>query len=279
MPILVEDDGRRDAVRARLRDAHGMQTSVFYPAMHEFTAYRERFGAQSLPRAERVARTEITIPLFAHLTRGSRTAWSARSRRRWRELDDPAHRRGGHRERPARGRRVPAERLADDGPAHAALRGGARGVDRRAARGRGVERDGGAAPRLPRARARARRRGDRPGADVRGHVERPALHRRAAGAVRRRVARAPEPLGGERRALHHPAHPRGDGGALLRLRGRPRPAAGAVRRPRDRADRGRRAGDRRRGRARAPGRHRRPARLPLVLLQEAARASARAARC
>jgi dTDP-4-amino-4,6-dideoxygalactose transaminase len=67
MPILVEDDGRRDAVRTRLRDEHGIQTSVFYPAVHEFTAYRERFGAQDLPHTERVARTEITIPLFAHL--------------------------------------------------------------------------------------------------------------------------------------------------------------------------------------------------------------------
>jgi dTDP-4-amino-4,6-dideoxygalactose transaminase len=67
MPVLVDDDGRRDAVRTRLRDAHGIQTSVFYPAVHEFTAYRERFGAQSLPHTERVARTEITIPLFAHL--------------------------------------------------------------------------------------------------------------------------------------------------------------------------------------------------------------------
>jgi dTDP-4-amino-4,6-dideoxygalactose transaminase len=67
MPIVVEDDGRRDAVRVRLRDEHGIQTSVFYPAVHEFTAYRSRFGEQHLPHAERVARTEITIPLFPHL--------------------------------------------------------------------------------------------------------------------------------------------------------------------------------------------------------------------
>jgi dTDP-4-amino-4,6-dideoxygalactose transaminase len=67
MPVLVDDDGRRDAVRTRLRDEHGIQTSVFYPAVHEFSAYRERFGAQRLPHTERVARTEITIPLFAHL--------------------------------------------------------------------------------------------------------------------------------------------------------------------------------------------------------------------
>jgi dTDP-4-amino-4,6-dideoxygalactose transaminase len=67
MPVVVDDDRRRDTVRRRLRDVHGIQTSVFYPAVHEFTAYRERFGEQHLPQSERVARTEITIPLFAHL--------------------------------------------------------------------------------------------------------------------------------------------------------------------------------------------------------------------
>lgn len=67
MPILVDDDGRRDTVRRRLRDEHGIQTSVLYPAVHEFTAYRSRFGEHRLPHSERVARTEITIPLFAHL--------------------------------------------------------------------------------------------------------------------------------------------------------------------------------------------------------------------
>ena len=71
MPIVVEDDGRRDEVRQRLRDEHGIQTSVFYPAVHEFTAYRSRFGEQRLPHSERVARTEITIPLFAHLDRAT----------------------------------------------------------------------------------------------------------------------------------------------------------------------------------------------------------------
>ena len=40
-----------------------MQTSVLYPAVHEFTAYRERYGAPSLPHTEHTARAEITIPL------------------------------------------------------------------------------------------------------------------------------------------------------------------------------------------------------------------------
>ncbi len=67
MPVLVEDATRRDGVRRHLRDEHGVQTSVFYPAVHEFTAYRERFGAH-LPKTEFVARAEITLPLFPDMT-------------------------------------------------------------------------------------------------------------------------------------------------------------------------------------------------------------------
>ena len=67
MPVLVEDATRRDAVRRHLRDEHGVQTSVFYPAVHEFTAYRERYGAH-LPKTEFVARAEITLPLFPDMT-------------------------------------------------------------------------------------------------------------------------------------------------------------------------------------------------------------------
>jgi dTDP-4-amino-4,6-dideoxygalactose transaminase len=63
MPVLVEDVDRRDEIRLALRERHGVQTSIFYPAVHEFTAYRERFGAPSLPQTEHAARAEITIPL------------------------------------------------------------------------------------------------------------------------------------------------------------------------------------------------------------------------
>jgi dTDP-4-amino-4,6-dideoxygalactose transaminase len=71
MPVLVDDEERRDDVRRHLRDRHGVQTSVFYPAVHEFTAYRERFGSTRLPRAEHVARSEITIPLFPEMDEGT----------------------------------------------------------------------------------------------------------------------------------------------------------------------------------------------------------------
>ena len=67
MPVVVDDEIRRDGVRRHLRERHGVQTSLFYPAIHEFTAYRERFGAQSLPRSEHIARAEITVPLFPEM--------------------------------------------------------------------------------------------------------------------------------------------------------------------------------------------------------------------
>jgi dTDP-4-amino-4,6-dideoxygalactose transaminase len=67
MPVVVDDAARRDGVRRHLRERHGVQTSLFYPAIHEFTAYRERFGALSLPRSEHIARAEITIPLFPEM--------------------------------------------------------------------------------------------------------------------------------------------------------------------------------------------------------------------
>ncbi len=48
-------------------DEHRVQTSVLYPAIHEFSAYAEQAQA-SLPRSELAARTELTLPLFPHLT-------------------------------------------------------------------------------------------------------------------------------------------------------------------------------------------------------------------
>lgn len=68
MPIVVADPERRDEARLTLREHHGVQTSVLYPAIHEFTAYRERVGDPRLPNTELVARSEITLPLFPHLT-------------------------------------------------------------------------------------------------------------------------------------------------------------------------------------------------------------------
>lgn len=67
MPVMLEDPGRQAPLRIALRERHGVQTSVFYPAVHEFSAYRRRFPGVSLPKSELAARSEVTLPLFTHM--------------------------------------------------------------------------------------------------------------------------------------------------------------------------------------------------------------------
>ena len=68
MAVMVDDPERHGPLRLALRETHRVQTSLFYPAIHEFSAYREHFPGISLPHTERLARTEVTLPLFPHMT-------------------------------------------------------------------------------------------------------------------------------------------------------------------------------------------------------------------
>ena len=68
LPVMVNDPSLQGPLRMTLRERHGVQTSIFYPAVHEFTAYRARFPGISLPKSELAARSEVTLPLYAHLT-------------------------------------------------------------------------------------------------------------------------------------------------------------------------------------------------------------------
>ena len=68
MPIMLEQDGAPGARSCgRLRE-RGIQTSIFYPAIHRFSAYRERFPEVSLPRhrARRAHRADAAA--FPHMT-------------------------------------------------------------------------------------------------------------------------------------------------------------------------------------------------------------------
>jgi dTDP-4-amino-4,6-dideoxygalactose transaminase len=69
MPLMLRDPERRAELRRVLRDDHGIQTSILYPAIHEFSVYRQRFPDVSLSRTEQAARSEVTIPLYPHMTR------------------------------------------------------------------------------------------------------------------------------------------------------------------------------------------------------------------
>lgn len=67
MPVMLDPDLDRDQLRAFMLDERRVQTSVLYPAIHQFTAYAD--SADSLPRSELAARTELTLPLYPHLTK------------------------------------------------------------------------------------------------------------------------------------------------------------------------------------------------------------------
>jgi dTDP-4-amino-4,6-dideoxygalactose transaminase len=67
IPIMIDEDGRQADVSAAMR-ARGIQTSIFYPSIHRFTAYRERFPDVSLPITELASRTELTLPFYPHMS-------------------------------------------------------------------------------------------------------------------------------------------------------------------------------------------------------------------
>jgi dTDP-4-amino-4,6-dideoxygalactose transaminase len=66
MPVMLDDAAVREPLRAKMLEQR-VQTSVLYPAIHEFSAY-EGSTEGALPRAELAARTELTLPLYPHLT-------------------------------------------------------------------------------------------------------------------------------------------------------------------------------------------------------------------
>ncbi len=66
IPIMLEQDGQQAEVSRRLRE-RGIQTSIFYPSVHRFTAYRDSYPA-SLPLTELASRTELTLPFYPHMS-------------------------------------------------------------------------------------------------------------------------------------------------------------------------------------------------------------------
>lgn len=65
MPVILDEGVDRDRVRGKMIERHGVQTTVLYPAVHELSAYASAAGR--CPRAEAVARRQLTLPLFPHL--------------------------------------------------------------------------------------------------------------------------------------------------------------------------------------------------------------------
>jgi dTDP-4-amino-4,6-dideoxygalactose transaminase len=67
LAVAVLPDGvERDAVRAALAEQR-IQTSVHYPPIHRFSAYRDGAG-RALPKTEDVAERILTLPLYPQLS-------------------------------------------------------------------------------------------------------------------------------------------------------------------------------------------------------------------
>lgn len=66
-PILLDEGVDRAAFMTAMRDS-GIQTSIHYPPIHQFSYYRERFGEQTLPLTEAIGAREVTLPLYPTMT-------------------------------------------------------------------------------------------------------------------------------------------------------------------------------------------------------------------
>jgi dTDP-4-amino-4,6-dideoxygalactose transaminase len=64
--VVLPEGADRAAVRGALADA-GIQTSVHYPPIHTFTAYREA-SRRPLPQTDSVAERLLTLPLYGRMT-------------------------------------------------------------------------------------------------------------------------------------------------------------------------------------------------------------------
>ena len=65
--VVLPDGSARDDVRSSMA-AEGVQTSVHYPPIHEFTAYRSLEKKRPLPATEALASRLLTLPLYPHMT-------------------------------------------------------------------------------------------------------------------------------------------------------------------------------------------------------------------
>jgi len=66
-PVLLPDGSDRQGFMEALRSA-GIQTSIHYPPIHQFSYYRSLYPQISLPNTEEAAAREVTLPLFATMT-------------------------------------------------------------------------------------------------------------------------------------------------------------------------------------------------------------------
>jgi dTDP-4-amino-4,6-dideoxygalactose transaminase len=63
LPVLLPEGAGRQTFISSMRES-GVQTSIHYPPIHEFSYYRKRYPGVSLPITEAIAAREVTLPLY-----------------------------------------------------------------------------------------------------------------------------------------------------------------------------------------------------------------------
>ncbi len=66
-PVLLPEGVERKAFMDSLRLA-GIQTSIHYPPIHQFSYHRQLISGVTLPQTERVAEREVTLPLYSSMS-------------------------------------------------------------------------------------------------------------------------------------------------------------------------------------------------------------------
>ncbi|MDI6694122.1 MAG: DegT/DnrJ/EryC1/StrS family aminotransferase [Anaerolineales bacterium] len=66
LPILLPENASRRQFMDEMK-ANGIQTSIHYPPIHQFSYHRRMFPGASLPQTERFAAREVTLPLYPHM--------------------------------------------------------------------------------------------------------------------------------------------------------------------------------------------------------------------
>lgn len=69
MPVVLPAEADRDRIIASMR-SDGIQTSIHYPPVHDFSFYRSRLPDLRLPKTEEFSRRELTLPLHPGMDDG-----------------------------------------------------------------------------------------------------------------------------------------------------------------------------------------------------------------
>src|SRR5215475_6608809 len=67
LPIVLPADDQRPGFMQFLKEC-GLQTSIHYPPIHQFTYYRSCTSPAALPVTEQLGRRLVTLPLYPHIT-------------------------------------------------------------------------------------------------------------------------------------------------------------------------------------------------------------------